>query len=178
MTAVSCHAGALSPDGSLLAYISDRDGLPALWLATMPSDDGAAIDVEAGAVRLGTGTGHARSVSWSPDGAWLACQLAPGGGEHTRVVVLRPDGSDLRELAGGAGMAAEAGSWRMDAGGLGITVADQDSGDVTAYVVDPDTGEYTVLISGPAAQVCSFSPDGRFAVVRVGRRGDRQLMVV
>jgi dipeptidyl aminopeptidase/acylaminoacyl peptidase len=178
LTAVSCHAGALSPDGSLLAYISDRDGLPALWLATMPSDDGAAIDVEAGAVRLGTGTGHARSVSWSPDGAWLACQLAPGGGEHTRVVVLRPDGSDLRELAGGAGMAAEAGSWRMDAGGLGITVADQDSGDVTAYVVDPDTGEYTVLISGPAAQVCSFSPDGRFAVVRVGRRGDRQLMVV
>jgi dipeptidyl aminopeptidase/acylaminoacyl peptidase len=181
---VSCHAGALSPDGRLLAYISDRDGLPSLWLATMPADpidradQGAPVDVEDDAVRLETGPGHARTVSWSPDGEWLACQLAPFGGEHTRVVVLRPDGADLRELAGGAGIAAEAGSWRMDAGGLGITVADRDSGDVTAYVVDPLTGERTSLISGPAAQVCSFSPDGRYAVVRVGRRGDRQLMVV
>ena len=114
-------------------------------------------------------------MSWSPDGAWLACQVAPFGGEHTRVVVLRPDGTELRVLAGGPGRAAVPGSWRMDARGLGVSEAGPDW---AALLVDPATGQRTRLVSGPAAQVCSFSPDGRFAVVRLGRRGARELVVV
>jgi dipeptidyl aminopeptidase/acylaminoacyl peptidase len=186
LTAVSCTGGGLSPDGRLLAHISDRDGFPELWLTEVSQDpedltgevSADPADIEARAVRLETGPGHAKAVSWSPDGAWLACQLAPHGGEHTRVVVLRPDGTGLRELAGGARRAAELGSWRMDSGGLGISVAGPGAPEPTAYVVDPVTGERTRLVSGPAAQVCSFTPDGRFAVVRVGRRGARQLVVV
>lgn len=180
LDATSCTAGGLSPHGRQLAFISDRDGLPALWLTDVP-DDGDLSDIEARAVRLDTGPGHARAVSWSPDGAWLACQLAPFGGEHTRVVVLRPDGgagSGLRELAGGSRRAAELGSWRIDSAGVGVTIAGPGSPDPTAYVIDPRTGERTRLVSGPAAQVCSFSRDARFAVVRVGRRGVRQLVVV
>ncbi|HZZ49002.1 MAG TPA: prolyl oligopeptidase family serine peptidase [Pseudonocardia sp.] len=176
LTAVSCHGGGLSPDGRLLAYISDRDGLPALWIAPMP--ESAADDADSRAVHLHTGTGYVRQVSWSPDGAWLACQVAPYGGEDTRVLVLRPDGRELRELAGGPGVSGVLGSWRMDATGLGISEAGQADPEPTAFVADPNTGRRTRLISGPAATVCSFSPDGRHAVVRVGRRGARELMLV
>ncbi|WP_051343430.1 S9 family peptidase [Pseudonocardia spinosispora] len=135
-------------------------------------------DVEVGAVRLDTGTGHVRQVSWSPDGAWLACLVAPYGGEDTRVLVLRPDGSDPRELAGGPDRCGVLGSWLMDASGLGISEADRSGAGPTAFLVDPTSGRRTRLIGGPAAVVCSFSPDGRFAVVRVGRRGVRELMLV
>ena len=33
------------------------------------------------------------SVSWSADGAWLACAVATDGGVRTQVWVVRPDGS-------------------------------------------------------------------------------------
>jgi dipeptidyl aminopeptidase/acylaminoacyl peptidase len=65
----------------------------------------------------------------------------------------------------------------MDGTGLGVTESGR-TGDPVAYVVDPDTGERTRLTEGPAAQVCAFSPNGRHAVVRVGRRGARELRVI
>jgi len=60
--------------------------------------------------------------------------------------------------------------WRVTEAGRG--------GDPVAYVINPDTGRRTRLAEGQAAQVCAFSPNGRHAVVRVGRRGARELRVV
>jgi len=167
----SCTAGTLSPNGQSLAYISDRDGLPALWITTVTGGEAP--------FRLDTGPDHVRQVSWSPDGRWLTCLLAPFGGEQTRVVALRPDGSGLRVLAGGPGRAGTVGSWRPDGTAVGVTEASRHGrGTSTAYAVVPTTGERTELATGPAAVVCGFSPDGRHAVVRVGRRGTRQLLWV
>jgi dipeptidyl aminopeptidase/acylaminoacyl peptidase len=188
LAAPSVTGGALSPDGQSLAFVSDRDGLPALWVAALDRLDAP--------VRLDTGPDHVRQVSWSPDGRWLTCLLAPFGGEQTRVLVLRPDGSEQRTLAGGpdgalgglAGVAAGAGggggagtlgAWRPDGALVGVTEARRHgSGESTAYAIDPATGRRTELATGPAALVCAFSPNGRHAVVRVGRRGTRQLLWV
>ena len=175
----SVTGGALSPDGQSLAFVSDRDGLPALWVARLDRLDAP--------VRLDTGPDHVRQVSWSPDGRWLACLLAPYGGEQTRVVALRPDGADLRTLAGGpssagpgsGGGAGTLGAWRPDGVLVGVTEACRHGGgESTAYAIDPATGRRTELATGPAAVVCAFSPNGRHAVVRVGRRGARQLLWV
>jgi len=167
----NCTGGALCPNGQSLAFISDRDGLPALWIATVPGGEAP--------FRLDTGPDHVRQVSWSPDGRWLTCLLAPFGGEQTRVVALRPDGSDSRVLAGGPGRAGTLGAWRRDGAVVGVTEASRHGGGAsTAYAVDPATGQRTELATGPASVVCAFSPDGRYAVVRVGRRGTRQLLWV
>ena len=197
LAAPSVTGGALSPDGQSLAFVSDRDGLPALWVTALDRLDAP--------VRLDTGPDHVRQVSWSPDGRWLTCLLAPFGGEQTRVLALRPDGSEQRTLAGGpdgaatgaggglAGLAAGAGggvgatgggagtlgAWRPDGALVGVSEARRHGGgESTAYAIDPATGRRTELATGPAAVVCAFSPNGRHAVVRVGRRGTRQLLWV
>ncbi|MHA6795956.1 prolyl oligopeptidase family serine peptidase [Pseudonocardia bannensis] len=118
------------------------------------------------------------SLNWSPDGSWLACQLAPGGGERTRVLLVSPDGTRRREIAPGAA-AVTLGSWSPGGRQLGVTVYPRgDVSDGQACLVDLRDGTSTVLAGGPAAKVCAISGDGRRVVVRLGRRGARTLELI
>ncbi|MGE3287401.1 MAG: S9 family peptidase [Pseudonocardia sp.] len=126
--------------------------------------------------------GDVTALAWSPDGTWLACQLAPGGGERTRVRLVSPDGTPddgetLRELAPDAA-AVTLGAWSPNGRQLGITLFTEGGGDGHACLVDVRDGSSTVLASGPAARVCAVSGDGRRAVVRLGRRGARSLELI
>ena len=115
-----------------------------------------------------------QKIAWSPDGYWLACQLAPGGGERTRVRLVTPDGTQIHDLAPSA-PAVTLGSWSPSGRQLGITIFGAGSGDGVACLIDVRDGTSTMLTSGPAALVCAISGDGMRAVVRVGRRGARRL---
>ena len=170
-----------SPDGRMLAWISDRDGRPRAWVAALPPDGSPVVEP---AWPLPTGGDDpdrdggvpwdVQRLTWSPDGYWLACQLAPGGGERTRVRLITPDGTQVQDLAPGAA-AVTLGAWSPRGRQLGITIFGPASGDGVASLVDVRDGTSTMLTSGPAAVVCAVSGDGMRAVVRVGRRGDRRL---
>lgn len=121
--------------------------------------------------------GDVTALSWSPDGTWLACQLAPGGGERTRVRLITPCGTELRDLAPDAA-AATLGAWSPNGRQLGVTIFTEGGGDGYACLVDVRDHTSTVLASGPAAKVCAVSGDGRRAVVRLGRRGARSLELI
>ena len=60
-----------SPDGTKLAFVSDRTGVPQVWVAA--ADGSAPVQVTKGDDPIGR-------VTWSPNGDWLALSLAPGGG--------------------------------------------------------------------------------------------------
>jgi dipeptidyl aminopeptidase/acylaminoacyl peptidase len=154
-----------SPDGTMLAWISDQEGRPRAWVDSTPLDTDVA-DVACDVVAL----------SWSPDGAWLAVQIAPGGGERTRVLLLAPDGVERREIAAGS-TAVTLGAWSPTGRQVGVTIYGAD-GDGTACLVDVRDGSSTVLATGPAAVVSAVSRDGRIAVVRTGRRGWRGLELI
>ncbi|HEX8760676.1 MAG TPA: prolyl oligopeptidase family serine peptidase [Pseudonocardiaceae bacterium] len=167
----TCTSPALSPDGCTLAVVSDRDGTPGVWLIPLvrPGEP----------VRLDTGEDYVRVVSWSPDGEWLCLNTAPGGGERTLVRALRPDGSDTRVIAGIPAGMASIGCWQR--GGHIVGIAESNAADLTGldtYAVDVCSGRRRQLANGPAATVCTFSHDGRYAVVRVGSRGARRLLLV
>src|SRR3954469_13915806 len=63
-----------SPDGSRVAFVSDRSGEPRVWIhrrdAAQPALVAALLE-------------RVLTVSWSPDGAWLACLVAASGASRT-----------------------------------------------------------------------------------------------
>jgi dipeptidyl aminopeptidase/acylaminoacyl peptidase len=163
-----------SPDGTRLAWISDKDGRPHAWVAALPAD-GSPVDEPD--FPLDTAGDDVQALSWSPDGAWIACQLAHCGGERTRVRLVAPDGSEVRDIAPGAA-AVTLGAWSPGGHQLGVTVFPEGAGDGQACLIDLRDGTSTVVAAGPAARVCAVSGDGRRAVVRLGRRGRRGLELV
>ncbi|MEU9233945.1 prolyl oligopeptidase family serine peptidase [Streptomyces subrutilus] len=115
LTAHGCWYPSADPTGEHVAFICDRAGVPQLWSGPARGVEAHVLDGDPDPVT---------EVSWSPDGRWIAYTSAPGGGEHTRVLVVRPDGTGRRVLAGAEpGSSAHLGCWTHDGTALAVTVA-------------------------------------------------------
>ncbi|MES9523214.1 prolyl oligopeptidase family serine peptidase [Streptomyces capoamus] len=137
LIAHGCWYPSADPAGTRVAFICDRGGVPQLWTGPVDGD---------GVHLLDDGPDPVTEVSWSPDGRWIAYTTAPGGGEHTRVLCVRPDGSDRHVLAGAEpGSSAHLGCWAHDGSAVAVTVAVPTAGPA------PDTtGEAGASAPGPA----------------------------
>jgi Tol biopolymer transport system component len=78
----------LTPDGQALLFTSNRRGKQDICKLTF---DGAAPQ------QLTDGHGNCFNASVAPDGRWIAFSLQTESGTH--IAVMRPDGSDVRDLA-------------------------------------------------------------------------------
>lgn len=78
---------ALSPDGSKIAFTSNRDGNPDVYV--MNTGGG-------GIQRITDDGGIDEYPTWSPDGQWLAFHSNRDGDYD--IYIARPDGSDTRRL--------------------------------------------------------------------------------
>ena len=182
LSAVSRVHPVPSPDGGLLAWISDRDGRPRAFVAPLPGDGpvtepGHPLDVRVSRGAAAELSPDVTALAWSPDGRWLACQIAPAGGERGRVVLADPRTGDRQEIAPSAAAVA-LGAWSANGRLLGVTIQQEGRGTGTACLVDVRTGASTVLTTGVAAAVCGVGGDGRRAVVRTGPRGARRLELI
>ncbi|WP_411102838.1 S9 family peptidase [Streptomyces sp. cmx-4-9] len=166
LAAHGCWYPSADPTGEHVAFICDRAGVPQLWSGPAGSDEAHVLDGDPEPVT---------EVSWSPDGRWIAYTSAPGGGEHTRVLAVRPDGTGRQVLAGAEpGSSAHLGCWTRDGTALAVTVAPPPgagpeqggpgparpaagrsplpdlgparSGGLAAYLVDPDGANAPVLL--------------------------------
>ncbi|MFJ8648694.1 S9 family peptidase [Streptomyces sp. NPDC093546] len=123
-----CWYPSTDPTGERVAFLCDRGGVPQLWTGPVAGgEDVHLLDADPEPVT---------EVAWSPDGRWIAYTVNPGGGEHSRVLCVRPDGSDRRVVAGAdAGSSAYLGCWARDGSAVAVTVAEPPS----AYR-DPEPG--------------------------------------
>ncbi|TQN37631.1 dipeptidyl aminopeptidase/acylaminoacyl peptidase [Blastococcus colisei] len=161
---------ALSPDGSRVAYVTDRSGIPRLEVAVL---DGATPPVV-----LSGPAEEVVSVAWSPDGGRLAYLVSPGGSICAELHVVRPDGSDHRVVAGEDPRATVfAGGW-TGPGHYACSIAPGDGPDADVVLVDAATGEHRTLARGGFLSVTSVSVDQRFVLARRGPRAYRHVVVV
>jgi TolB protein len=137
---------AWSPDGSRIAFVSDRDGNFEIYV--MNSDGSEPV-------RLTTNDGIDAFPAWSPDGTQIA--FRSDRGENSDVYVMNADGTNLRRLTTHEAIDTQP-SWSSD--GARIVFATNrapDSADVNEqnfdiYVINSDGSELTQITDDPSSE--------------------------
>src|SRR4051812_4207002 len=160
---------ALSPDGDRIAYVTDRSGLPRLETASLTEEAVPAV--------LSGPDEEVVSVAWSPDGAWLAYLVSPGGSICAELHVVRPDGSDHHVVAGADPFATVfAGGWTRP-GRYVCSIAPGQGPDADVVLVDAETGAQRTLARGGFLAVTHVSADERWVLARRGPRNFRHVVL-
>lgn len=128
----SCGSPSFSPDGKRIAFISNMSGSPQVWM--VPTEGGWPTQLTALDDPVGT-------VSWSPDGEWLAFSVAPGGGMNAQIYLMKPDGTDMRRITAGGKETNRLSVWSDDGRWLGWTSNDRNPRSMSAYAYDMTTHE-------------------------------------
>ena len=168
VAATSAWSVSLSPDGEHLAYVSDVDGSPRLYVSKVDGSEPRALD---------TGADPVQEAHWSVGGLWISLLVAPGGSPRTEVWVIRPDGSDLRQIPSPDGTASYLGPWTHRKGYLSLSRTTQPTAGV-ALLHDLETGVETPIVAGGQPIVLDVDREQRTALIRRGPRGVRSVWAV
>jgi acetyl esterase/lipase len=165
-SAAAAWSPALAPDGLQVAYCTDRDGSPRVWLHDRRLGTDQPIEGAPECVQR---------VEWSIDGDWLALLVAPQGSPRTQVWVMRTDGSALHQLGGTAGGATYLGPWTHEPGVLAVAEAAASDGSLAARLEHMVTRERRLIAAVGQPIVLDVDRSGRVALIRRGPRGARSV---
>lgn len=165
----SSRSPSFSPDGKRIAFVSDRSGVPQVWMVSSEGGEPRQI------TRLEDQVG---SVEWSPDGKWLAFSVAPGGGLNEQIYLVAPDGGAPRRITEGGEVNNRLAGWSGRY--LRFSSNRRDPGALDAYIYDAGTGETRLVAQNPGVgTLTDVTGDGKRAVVgRLKSRGDNNLHLI
>lgn len=155
-----------SPNGRLIAFVSDRSGTDQIWL----------IDPESGGIRqLTQGPAKHAWPEWSPDGRRLVYwAFDPATGQH-RIETIAVDGSKKTQLAALGGH-LDRPAWRPD--GRSIAFAAEVEGNWDLWLVRPDgSGLQRLTQDGAMETNPLWSPDGSTLAYKVAPSGAYNLTI-
>jgi TolB protein len=133
-----------SPDGRLIAFVSDRTGAPHIFV----------MDTEGANVRRLTSGGYHTQPRWSPKGDSIV--YTARAGTHD-LWAIRPDGSSPRRLTSGPGDNQGA-TWAPNGRHLAFQ-SNRAGGAWQIFAMLADGSEQTAITRGPAEHTSpSWSP--------------------
>lgn len=179
-TAIDLHP-AWSPDGSRIAFQSDRDDLfNGRTDIYVMSADGSNVN------RLTTDSGFDEAPAWSPDGtriAFLSTRADRETNNLRQIYVMNADGTGQTQITFGASV-QPALSWSPDGSRIAFAAPAGNQPLIQIYAVG-STGGATSLLTTPVLPendtTPAWSPDGRqvaFSRFRSGSGGSAEIYVV
>ncbi len=146
-----------SPDGTRIAFASDRDGFPVLLDIFVMNADGT------NPINLTNSVNTDLAPTWSPDGTKIAFHTFrdAGIGLQSEIYVMDADGSNQVNLTQNAAIDVFP-RWSPDGTKIAFTRQVPFSSDAEIFVMDAATGaNQTNITNNPAADGnTSWSPDG------------------
>jgi len=118
--------------------------------------------------------------TWSPDGQWLAFNVAPGGGFNEQIYIVRPDGTGLRRLTDGGKANNFLDGWSPDGRFIAFSSNRRDASATDSYLCEVATGQSRMVAQNRGiGSIDDVSRDGKYAIVsRLVNRGDNNLYLV
>ena len=158
----------LSPDGERVAFITRLSGTPQVWV--VPARGGYPRQVTAL-------DDPVTAVLWSPDGAWLAVGVAPGGGLNVQLYLMRPDGSGARRITAGGKETNALNVWTPDAGAVLFASNRESPDEMRVYRYDLASGAtMPVAGTGGVGGATDVGAEGALVTIfRLKSRGDSDI---
>jgi hypothetical protein len=164
----AASAPTLSPEGARVAFVTRLSGVPQVWVA--PASSGYPRQVTAF-------DDPVTGVLWSPDGAWLAVGVAPGGGNNGQIYLVRPDGTGARRITPGGKDNNALNTWSRDGRTLFLASNRESPGEMRVYAYDVARGTTTpVAGTGGVGGATDGTRDGtRLTILRLKSRGNSDM---
>ncbi|MFD7655568.1 S9 family peptidase [Actinosynnema sp. NPDC059797] len=167
-----------SPDGTLVAYLSDLGGRPQPWLAPLAGGPARRLDVP----------GSVGRCAWRPDGSRLLVLTDLDGREDHRLAEVDPVTGAVTWLAAEEGVRCEIGTpygstgqpYSPDGALLAYASNARDRTAFDVLVRDLRTGAERIVLRGDDRYLpMAFSPDSRLLLVlRLHQQTEQDLFVV
>jgi hypothetical protein len=158
---------AWSPDGSRIAFVSERGGNPDVWV--MGSDGSNATNVT-------NDEAKDHSPAWSPNGEWIAFASVRDS-RYWELYLMRPDGADVQRLTWWEDASDLFPTWSPDSTRLAF--ASKRDGNWEIYAVDIDGSNLLRLTDHPADDTNpAWSPDGSRIAFESTRDGYTDIFVM
>ncbi len=167
----ACYSPSISPDGKQIAFISNLNGIPQVWI----------VGANGGWPRLITALDdQIGSVSWSPDGSQLALSLAPGGGMNQQIYLIQPDGSRLKRITKGGKENNVLGPWSHDGRLLTVSSNERAGAAMDAYIINAKDGSQRLVARNEGiGAISDVSRDLQKSLIsRMQNRGNNDLYIV
>ncbi|HEX7600809.1 MAG TPA: S9 family peptidase [Polyangiaceae bacterium] len=147
---------AWSPDGAVVAFITNISGRANLW--TVPSDGGSPV-------QLAVSDQRQTSPVWSPDGRWIALTSDVDGDEQWDILLVSPKSGEVLNLTQTPDVAEEHPRWSPDGAMLTYTVKPKAASNYEIDMMDVASRKVRHVTTGTPKDLVNqdpiWSPDGK-----------------
>lgn len=155
-----------SGDNSRIAFLTNLSGSPQVWV--VPAIGGYPQQVTAF-------DDPVSSVEWSPNGEWLAVEVAPGGGLNSQIYVLRPDGTGIRRLTDGGKENNRLGRWTPDSKTIVMSSNRKRPEAMDIWAIDVASGAIRLVAQTTGVASVLDTGNTHVLISRLKSRGDNDL---